>query len=266
MGIKLNIILDEIQTGTFHNRFPYQNIDSKNDFIRTMDNSNPEEWVVEKKYDGWFSVLCELGLFSKTGTLIHNDWKAPHGEIYVGEYLVGTQWALKRTDKTKLVIHWSNKSYGSPIPAEWGYWIPRISFNDIKTNWNEHIKNFEGLVLKNIKTRMFYRWKQEYTGDYVIIGCLPSDAVSYRGVACGAIAIGLYKNGNLQKVGTVGGGLNLTMRKDMFQHPEKYVGKVVQITGKAVFASGLLRHPNYDRIREDKLPEMCTMNQFEGLL
>jgi len=47
------------------------------------------------------------------------------------------------------------------------------------------------------------------------------------------------------------------LRIDMFNNPNKYIGRVVEIRGKKMFKSGLLRHPAFNKFREDKQSKMC---------
>jgi hypothetical protein len=55
-------------------------------------------------------------------------------------------------------------------------------------------------------------------------------------------------------------------RKDMFNWPIDYKGKVMTASGKAVFKSGALRHPNFIRMHPDKDPKDCirTGQCFKG--
>lgn len=50
----------------------------------------------------------------------------------------------------------------------------------------------------------------------------------------------------------VGGGLSDTDRDDIWNHPEKYLGRYFDVEARARFESGSLRHPNFLRWRDDK--------------
>jgi ATP-dependent DNA ligase len=55
-------------------------------------------------------------------------------------------------------------------------------------------------------------------------------------------------------------------RKDMFNWPIDYKGKVMTCSGKDIFKSGALRHPNFVRLHPDKDPKDCirTRQCFKG--
>jgi hypothetical protein len=256
-------MLQEIQNGTFHTKFPYSNINSKQEFLQMLDSCPEPTWIVEQKWDGWFTTLCELGLFSKTGRLLRSDIKSKQGQFYNCEYLQGTQWAIKHKHKDKLIVHWSNQQYGSQFDSNLGFWVPRFTHKQVRENFDQIISGFEGLILKNLITGEFFRYKQSYTGDYVITGIELSDAESFNGVAIKGFKIGLYINGTLVELGNVGGGLDYNLRVDAYNNQQKYIGKVIQCSGKGVFESGKLRHPSFEHFRTDKNPDMCTLQQFK---
>jgi hypothetical protein len=211
-------------------------------------------------------VLCEEGLFSKTGNLLNSTWRVDRGKVYVCEYLYGTQWSLAHLHNGKLIIHGSNQEYGSKFNSDIGMWVPRFTHNEVRKNFDNIIKDFEGFVLKNLQTGQFYRYKKTYTGDYVITGITHSTSDSFRGRAAKGIELGLYINGQLTNCGSAGGGLVDSFRVELFQHPEKYIGKVIEVSGKGVFKTGKMRHPCFERFRPDKSPHMCTMAQFNSVI
>ena len=70
--------------------------------------------------------------------------------------------------------------------------------------------------------------------------------------------IGLVKDGVLTKIGTVASGLDDEMRTEARQHPDYYIGTVIEVDCMSVDQEGhSLRHPRLMRLREDKAPEKC---------
>jgi ATP-dependent DNA ligase len=126
------------------------------------------------------------------------------------------------------------------------------------------INGFEGLVLKDTKTGSFYRYKQTFTGDYVITGIEQSDSDSYAGIGIKGFKIGLYVDGNMVDFGNVGSGMPYEMRVDAYKNPDKYIGQTIECSGKAIFKSGMLRHPSFVRLRTDKPSTACTLKQFNS--
>lgn len=75
----------------------------------------------------------------------------------------------------------------------------------------------------------------------------------------GAIEYGVYKNGELVKIGKVRGipdSVCTKIKKD----PECFIGKVIEIKAQEIedMATGSLRHARFNRWRPDKNPEECT--------
>lgn len=115
----------------------------------------------------------------------------------------------------------------------------------------------EGLVLKRLgrkyspqgadgKTDEWVRCKRYRYVDYVVIEIGKSDGGSPN------FQVGLYVKGKLQRVATIKNipeGLNY----------RTLVGRVIECKGAEVHESGALRHGHYERTRDDKEPEECTL-------
>ncbi len=82
----------------------------------------------------------------------------------------------------------------------------------------------------------------------------------------GAFSIGAYDNNhNLIKIGTVASGLTDKLREDMAKNPDKYLGKVIQVSCMSVNKEDkTLRHPVYEQMRFDKNPEDCLVKEIFG--
>jgi len=123
---------------------------------------------------------------------------------------------------------------------------------------------YEGVVIKDYScpwgADTWYRIKPVFEMDYVIMGFNQSDAPKYRGRMVSSIRAGLYIDGELTEVCNVS-GLNEKQRKGFFERPNLYVGKVITASGKSLFKSGALRHPNFVRMHPTKLADECTFRR-----
>lgn len=77
-----------------------------------------------------------------------------------------------------------------------------------------------------------------------------------------SMVLGLYKDGELVEVGKVASGLTDTIRKDMSENPDNYIGQVVEVEAMSTTKDGALRHPVFIRMRDDKDPQDC---KYEGV-
>lgn len=77
--------------------------------------------------------------------------------------------------------------------------------------------------------------------------------------------LGAYKNGKLIEVGRVASGFTDEDRQSMAEHPEDYLGKVIEVECMSTTKDGALRHPVFRRVREDKGPDDCLWDEiFNG--
>ena len=77
-----------------------------------------------------------------------------------------------------------------------------------------------------------------------------------------AMKLGAYKNGKLIEVGRVASGFADEDRQDMAEHPENYLGKVIEVECMSTTKDGTLRHPVFKRVREDKGPDDCLWDEI----
>lgn len=115
----------------------------------------------------------------------------------------------------------------------------------------------EGLVLKRLgkkyvpqgsdgKTDDWIRCKRFRYVDYVVMDIGKSDGGSPN------FQVGLYVNGTLKNVATI---KNIPDGLDY----KILVGRVIECKGAEVHGSGALRHGHYERTRDDKDPDECTL-------
>lgn len=124
----------------------------------------------------------------------------------------------------------------------------------------------EGLMFKNRDGKYleggrpagnWYKLKRSINVDVVVMGF-------FKGTASpvGSIIFGQFVDGQLTELGRAG-GLTLGMKNDMHQNPAKYLGRVMTVRGQKRFESGALRHPTFQRFRDDKLPSECVWYRSE---
>lgn len=224
---------------------------------------NPEDYTIQSKWDGWFTAtLVENGkgtMYSRNKRYKENlDCKGLNDNIYFGELIENTQWSFNFKNGTyhgKLIIF-------DILIKDKGL-IDFISIDNCKLNWIETIitkdsnnlkktfdriisEGFEGIILINKKTGERIKVKKIIEDDFEILGFEISDSETAKRVK------GMIKNFIYGKDGKKIGkccGMPEKLKIDMFHNPDKYIGRIVKISGKEQFSSGALRHPNFVCIR-----------------
>jgi len=249
--------------------------------------------VVELKYDGIWG-RCVIGnnlaiIYSKTGNekgRFTVDYDGPT-TVLIGEYLIGTAWAKNnaRIPHGSFLAFDCVRSAGVDI-GEWPQYRRMkeahdlgcggfLSDNDwyysasnllpmagtVANAWEAVIRyNGEGLVLKNSQAPYgtpHIRIKRVFEVDYVCTGFEPGGG-KYKGCGVASVHGGLFINGRLRQV-VRAGGLTDERRRDFWQHPERYIGRVFKATGKGLFDSGALRHPVFVDWHADKRAIDCKL-------
>ena len=72
----------------------------------------------------------------------------------------------------------------------------------------------------------------------------------------GSVVLGAYVDGKLTRICTAS-GVNESLRKDMTDNPDKYIGKVARVEFMERTADGYPRHPNLKNMHEGKRPDEC---------
>lgn len=136
--------------------------------------------------------------------------------------------------------------------------------------WAEHVQTpgldgWEGLVFKSSASPYGQTWarmKRRRTMDYVVMHVNPGgEGTRYADVA-GSVQGGLWVNGTLVSVCSVG-GLNDDQRREFWEQRDVLPGRVFEAEGAALFPGGALRHPNFLRWRNDKPADECTWPRKE---
>lgn len=249
--------------------------------------------IVELKADGiWGELVLEghqVSVWSRTGAL-KGAWKVSPNKNYSerivlhGEYMYGSQFSkdplhslrfyafdcteMRGVDirerpftlrRCALEIACDGLPYQDRIVPVQQWHLPR---HDIQELWQRKVVRggWEGLILKKRSATYghgFARIKKEYEADYVCMGFTQSDAEKYKGQMVRSIVGGLYFGGKLRQVIKCS-GMGEDERAEMYQSPERYIGKVFTVRGKGRFKSGALRHPNFIRLHPEKSPLECT--------
>ena len=102
--------------------------------------------------------------------------------------------------------------------------------------------------------------KKSATFDCVVMGF--SQGKGKYNTQIGAVRFGQYLNGKLIELGQAS-GMTDADRALMSKYPERYLHKVVMIKGMERLKSGAIRHPQFSRMRSDKLPKDCIYYRGE---
>lgn len=123
---------------------------------------------------------------------------------------------------------------------------------------------FEGVIVKRLSApyasgqrgKGFYKIKATDTVDAVIMGYQPGEG-KYDG-QLGALLLGHYgADGTLVQVAKCS-GMTDRERLEMSQNPGRYIGTVVEFAHMGVMPTGGYRHPQFKRLRGDKLAAECV--------
>ncbi len=129
-------------------------------------------------------------------------------------------------------------------------------------------KGGEGIILKRLDafyipsarpSDNWYKAKRSATFDCVVIGFTKGEGKYNKWI--GAVRFGQYVDGKLVELGQAS-GMTDTIRRDMSDNPDRYIGKVVSIKGMERLTSGAIRHPQFVRMRSDKKQRDCIW--YEG--
>jgi ATP-dependent DNA ligase len=245
------------------------------------------------KYDGiWCCVSDQpdhdwhCDITSRNGNVKGQfvDSRFPAHTSIVGEYMFGTQWAQDRSRAGKVYcydllmlrgVDLRNQPYSERYAQlkELLSWLEkdrpghdRLVFANTFSSINirrilqqlQITRAYEGFVVRNWDqpySADIGRYKLDIEDDFVVTGFYQGEG-KHAG-RLGGIIVGQYNDGHLVEIMRVGGGFSDFQRELIWAHMDKYRGAVVRITGKARFASGAFRHPNFACFREDKQASEC---------
>lgn len=171
-------------------------------------------------------------------------------------------------------------------------WIITSVGEIVQTHFDRVISECgEGLVLKDPNSTYGHRWtkmKVQENYDVVVMGFEDGKPDGKFRNLIGAVNFGIYENGKLRKVGRCSGMEDGNVewvtdygvpgkpnRKGSWIEPtskdqikgsrawftinkDKLLGTVVEVSGNGLTRKGVIRHPQFVRVRDDKSAEQCT--------
>jgi ATP-dependent DNA ligase len=115
------------------------------------------------------------------------------------------------------------------------------------------IKDLKGLDVDFVKVKRFKTW------DVIITGF--TEGKGKYSTVIGAIRYGAYKDGILIEVGKCS-GMTDAERAMFAASPDAFIGRVIEVKGQEIDSRGGIRFPAFQRIRDDKLPEECLIEDL----
>ena len=257
----------------------------------------PEQYdTVQLKMDGIWGCMKvghgQWGIYSRTGKLkadgvLEDD--TLHG-VLLGEFMFGSHWGHKMgknrnfyifdcvemnsVDVTDMTLK-SRVTFAGEMFHRLKGELDFIRLLDVyethewKRLWIEYIQEYgyEGLVFKDSSSKYndknaWARMKAVVEMDYICSGFREADkGTKYEGMVGSVLGTLIDKD-----VYVTVGGITETQRKVFTKMPEMFIGQVFTAKGNNWYPSGAIRHPQFQRWRDDKKPEECSYEQIpEGI-
>lgn len=257
----------------------------------------PERFdTVQLKMDGIWGCMKvghgQWGIYSRTGKLkadgvLEDD--TLHG-VLLGEFMFGSHWGHKMgknrnfyifdcvemnsVDITDITLS-SRVTFAGEMFHRLKGELDFIRLLDVyethewKRLWEEYIQEYgyEGLVFKDSNSKYsdknaWARMKAVVEMDYICTGFRDADkGTKYEGMVGSVLGTLIDKD-----VYVTVGGITEEQRELFTKMPEMYVGQVFTAKGNNWYPSGAIRHPQFQRWRNDKEPEECSYEQIpEGI-
>jgi|688.fasta_scaffold25991_12 ATP-dependent DNA ligase len=247
--------------------------------------------IVQAKLDGWWACAVikqgTASIYSRQGALkatLDADGVPP--SILIGEYIVGTQRSVNSAEEGMLSVFDAIEIHGELWNMSYRYrmkqfqrkvegkapWLAAVGSIPVarhKLAWASLVEQggAEGLVFRNTlhtyERGVIGRVKKTVTMDYVVMDVLPGEG-KHKG-RMGAVVCGLYEGGKLIEKVRVGGGWTDVEREAIWKRPRHFIGRVLEVRGWQLFASGALRHPNAVGFRDDKKAKECVFVSAKGV-
>ena len=180
---------------------------------------------------------------------------------YKGKSLIDQPWENRRVE---LEDYYFNNLSETP-----DVWLTNFVNNKKALLSRAYEQNWEGIMLKNryglyIPNKRpehnWYKIKRHITYDVVIMD-FEAGKGKFKG-QIGSIVFGLYDGDNLVPVGKCS-GMTDGQRQLMSDHPERYIGRVIEIGAMERTKDGKFRHPQFKMLRDDKDAKKCVMEDNE---
>lgn len=182
---------------------------------------------------------------------------------YKGMNVMNERFSIRRELLEKVVEEYAKHVGEFVMIAEQFY----PSQHDIKEVFERIVSSGgEGLMRKKLdgvykicdgskKSSQVLKLKKLLTFDGIVMGYEYGKG-KYNKDKVAKLVFGQYKDGKLVQRGSFDGFTKATI-KDMTAKIDSYIGRVVEVKCNEVLKSGKLRHPKFNRWRDDKAIEQC---------
>ena len=257
----------------------------------------PEQYdIVQLKMDGIFGCMKvshgQWAIYSRTGKMKDDGVLEDRtlNAVLLGEFMFGSHWGHKMGKNRNFYIFDCIEMNGIDLTdmtldsrltfaAEMFHrldsdlkflrCLDTYKTHEWKRLWDEYILEYgyEGLVFKDSASKYhdkkaWARMKAIVEMDYICTGFRDADeGTKYEGMVGSVLGTLIDKD-----VYITCGGITEAQREIFTKMPEMYVGQVFTAKGNNWYPSGAIRHPQFQRWRNDKQPEDCTYEQIpEGV-
>ena len=213
--------------------------------VQSIMNSKPERAVEIQKEKGWVQYVV-FDLLVYHGTDLRDE---PYGNrrVLLATLLERLRQVLP--DAMEIIKMPDFSTFGSYKVFCEGIWA----------------RGGEGVVLKDMnatygESQAWLKVKREQTYDAFVTGYEMGEG-KYEGLIGTLICSAYDENGNVVEVAKVIPGTD-EERKAYTENFSLIEGQVLELTAQEVTKYRRLRHPRIKRMRPDKAPEQCLMDQF----
>jgi len=257
----------------------------------------PEQYdIVQLKMDGIFGCMKvshgQWAIYSRTGKMKDDGVLEDKtlDAVLLGEFMFGSHWGHKMNKNRNFYIFDCIEMNGIDLTDM--TLASRLTFatemfhrltgelkflrrletyktHEWKRLWDEYVQEYgyEGLVFKDSASKYhdknaWARMKAIVEMDYICTGFRDADeGTKYEGMVGSVLGTLIDK-----EVFVTCGGITEMQRELFTRMPEMYIGQVFTAKGNNWYPSGAIRHPQFQRWRDDKRPEDCTYEQIpEGI-
>lgn len=210
--------------------------------VYSIDSISDELVVATYKIDGVKGIKSGNKWVSRAGNDLYNlplDVDDGEYEIYLGDFKSSI--SAVKTHGAEIIDRQYLYSLSPVIDKRLEIGI--VPKNELDWYMKQALKNgYEGLVVRGISSDEWFKIKNVLTFDVEVI-----DIIEGTGRNIGRLGAFLVKLGDVEfKVGT---GFNDKQRIEYYNN--SIIGKIIEITGMELFESGRVRHPRFNRLRED---------------